>query len=100
MRRIIAAVVTPLLAAAMLLLGSGTAHAQVAASMDVALTSNVGTLVARGAVVSIPVQFTCTFEPFSYAQVTVSLRQTQGRYVVTGDGGRTLTSADCDGAPN
>ena len=60
MKRIIAALVAPILAVTGLVVGASTATAQPTVSIDLVI-GDQGTLIGRGAVVTVPGEITCSF---------------------------------------
>ena len=100
MKRIIAALVAPILAVTGLVVGASTATAQPTVSIDLVIGDR-GTLIGRGAVVTVPGEITCSFSGnFQFADGLAGLTQVQGRTIMGAQGGVSLSAEDCDGTPH
>jgi hypothetical protein len=100
MKRIIGALVAPILAVTGLVLGASPAHAQPTVSIDLVIGDR-GTLIGKGAVATVSGVITCSFTgDFQFADGLAGFRQVQGRRIVGAQGGVSLSAEDCDGTPH
>jgi hypothetical protein len=99
MKKTIAAFVAPVLVVVFLVVGAGTANAQITGSVDIVL-GDEGRLIGKGAAATVPLEVTCSSTgDFGFSESNASLRQAQGGHrLVTANGGVSLFASDCDGA--